>query len=87
MCRAPSASVSAGGNGPFHLCSAISGKCMQGTRAQAGAGVGRGGVGWGRTRVERCGRTREQAVKHLCVCRLQSGEGAQLGQGEDRELS
>lgn len=51
---------------------------MQGTRAQAGAGVGRGGVGWGRARVEKHGKTREQPVKHLCVWGLQSGEGAQL---------
>lgn len=68
--------------GPFRVFSAISGRYVQGTRAHAGAGVG-----WGRALVERHGRTREQLVKHLCVCRLEFGEGAQLGQGQDGELS
>lgn len=74
---------------PCCVCSAINGKYMQGTRAHTGAGerAGRAGVGSSRALVERCGRTREQPLKHLCVCRLWSGEGPQLGQGEDRELS
>lgn len=41
--------------------------------------VSRACVSWGRALVESCGRTREQPLKHLC--RLLSGEGAQLGQG------
>lgn len=73
---------------PFHVCSAIGGKCMQGTRVQAGAGVCKGGVGWGRACVERRGRTREQPVKHLCVCRLQSGgELRGPGRGQAAVLS
>lgn len=57
---------------PFHMCSATSGKYMQGSRAHAGAGerAGMAGVGLGRALVERCSRTRKQPVKRLCVCRL-----------------